>query len=150
LSDSKSGSATPPPSTPPAAPPATPPTTPSTPAQISIDQALTELETKKRELKVAQDTIIDLTTQLKAANDVLEAQEKAKLIGEILPRTDYTIEDLTKMSIDQLKEINGTLNRAKTGIFKNIRLGPMGTNEAQAPNLTVGSKFAFDKKGKRD
>ena len=56
-------------------------------AKISVDQALAENEALKRELQGKDGTIAELTQQLKAANDVLEAQAKAKLIGEILPRS---------------------------------------------------------------
>ena len=52
-------------------------------AKISVDQALAENEALKRELQGKDGTIAELTQQLKAANDVLEAQAKAKLIGEL-------------------------------------------------------------------
>ena len=92
-------------------------------AKISIDQALAENEALKRELQGKDGTIAELTQQLKAANDVLEAQAKAKLIGEILPRSSFTIEDLTSKSVEELQHIRVTLDQAKLPTYKNVRFG---------------------------
>jgi membrane-bound lytic murein transglycosylase B len=138
LSDSKSGSANPPSSTP---PPATPPAAGAaavkSTAQVNIDHALAELEETKRELKVATDTIADLTTQLKAANDVLEGQAKAKLIGEILPRSKFTVEDLSEKNLEELEHIKLTLDQAKLPTYKNIHFGPISADEQGDKGLTA-------------
>jgi len=109
-------------------------------AKISIDQALAENEALKRELQEKGNTIVELTKQLKAANDVLEAQTKAKLIGEILPRSSFTIEDLSAKSVEELQHIRVTLDQAKLPTYKNVRFGsPYAGDEGQREDgLTVG------------
>jgi len=109
-------------------------------AKISIDQALAENIALKRELDGKDSTIAELTKQLKAANDVLEAQAKAKLIGEILPRSSFTIEDLTVKSVEELQHIRVTLDQAKLPTYKNVRFGtPFSGDESQREDgLTVG------------
>ena len=94
----------------------------------------------KRELEDKEGTIAELTKQLKAANDVLESQTKAKLIGEILPRSSFTIEDLTGKSAEELQHIRLTLDQAKLPTYKNIRFGsPYAEDESQREDgLTVG------------
>src|SRR5512136_807421 len=82
-------------------------------ARLTIDQALAENIELKRELEGKEGTIAELTKQLKAANDVLESQSKAKLIGEILPRSSFTIEDLTGKTVEELQHIRVTLDQAK-------------------------------------
>ena len=109
-------------------------------AKISIDQALAENEALKRELQGKDGTIAELTQQLKAANDVLEAQAKAKLIGEILPRSSFTIEDLTGKCVEELQHIRVTLDQAKLPTYKNVRFGSpyVGDEGPREDGLTVG------------
>ena len=118
----------------------TPPPVDNKVAKISIDQALAENIALKRELDGKDSTIAELTKQLKAANDVLEAQAKAKLIGEILPRSSFTIEDLTVKSVEELQHIRVTLDQAKLPTYKNVRFGtPFAGDESQREDgLTVG------------
>jgi hypothetical protein len=109
-------------------------------ARMTIDQALAENIALKRELEDKEGTIAELTKQLKAANDVLESQAKAKLIGEILPRSSFTIEDLTGKSAEELQHIRLTLDQAKLPMYKNVRFGsPYAEDEGQREDgLTVG------------
>ena len=109
-------------------------------AKISVDQALAENEALKRELQGKDGTIAELTQQLKAANDVLEAQAKAKLIGEILPRSSFTIEDLTGKCVEELQHIRVTLDQAKLPTYKNVRFGSpyVGDEGQREDGLTVG------------
>lgn len=104
-------------------------------AKIAYDQVLTEVNALKEEKKVLEKTIEELTDQLKAANDILEGQTRAKLYGEILPRSRYTVEDLNPKSLEELQRIKITLDQAKTATFKSIRFGSSDTDESE---LTVG------------
>jgi hypothetical protein len=108
-------------------------------AQISIDQALAENITLKKELEGKDGMIAELTKQLKAANDVLEGQTKAKLIGEILPRSSFTIEDLSAKSVEELQHIRVTLDQAKLPTYKSVRFGSPSVGDEQSNDgLTVG------------
>jgi multidrug resistance efflux pump len=111
---------------------------PNTIAQMSIDQALAEKAALENKVKDMQTTIDDLTAQLKAANNVLEAQEKSRLIREILPRSSFTVEELSKKSTEDLQEIRVTLDAAKLPTYKNIHFGPIGADEKEDEGLTVG------------
>lgn len=116
----------------------TPPPVDNKAAKISIDQALAENIALKRELEDQKNTIADLTKQLKAANDVLESQAKAKLIGEILPRSSFTIEDLTGKSVEELQHIRVTLDQAKLPTYKNVRFAGIAGGDEREDGLTVG------------
>jgi len=116
-----------------AEPPKTPPV-----VKLSIDQALAEKAALEKKVVEMQKTIDDLTTQLKAANDLLESQAKAKLISEILPRSIFTVEDLAKKNLEELQHIRVTLDQARLPTYKNIHFGAIGADEAQDEGLTVG------------
>jgi hypothetical protein len=135
LSDTQSGSGTNPPTT----PPVTPPTEGNKTAKISIDEALAENETLKKERENLQGTILELTEQLKAANDVLEGQEKAKLISDILSRSSFKLDELTGKKVEDLQQIRGTLDYATAPTFKPIRFGAVGGDVTdKEKGLTVG------------
>ena len=53
--------------------------------KISMDEAYALLDTQKVEIENLKKLNGDLTVQLDEANKVLEGQEKAKLISEVLP-----------------------------------------------------------------
>jgi len=106
--------------------------------KTSIDQVMAENESLKQIIQEQTKTIEKLTVQLKAANDMLEAQVKAKLIAEIKPRSKYSEEDLAKFSVDELKHIKTTLDYARVATYKNIHFGPLGLDEAKDEGLTVG------------
>jgi hypothetical protein len=106
--------------------------------KITIDQVMAENLSLKQIVQELDKTVKDLTSQLKAANDVLEAQARAKLIAEIKPRSRYSDEDLTKLSLDELSSIKVTLDNAKMPNYKNIHFGPLGIEEAKDEGLTVG------------
>ena len=117
----------------------TPPPIDNKTAKISIDQALAENIALKKELETKDTTIAELTKQLKAANDVLESQTKAKLIGEILPRSSFTIEDLTGKSAEELQHIRVTLDQAKLPTYKSVRFGGVPcVGDEREDGLTVG------------
>ena len=104
-------------------------------AKIAYDEVLAEPNALKEEKKVLEKTVKELTDQLKAANDILEGQARAKLYGEILPRSKYTVEDLNPKSLEELQRIKITLDQAKTASFKSIRFGSTDTDESE---FTVG------------
>jgi hypothetical protein len=106
--------------------------------KVTIDQVMAENLSLKQIVQELDKTVKDLTSQLKAANDVLEAQARAKLIAEIKPRSRYSDEDLTKLSLDELSSIKVTLDNAKMLNYKNIHFGPLGIEEAKDEGLTVG------------
>jgi hypothetical protein len=116
----------------------TPPVVENKTAKISVDQALAENIALKKELEAKDNTIAELTKQLKAANDVLESQATAKLIGEILPRSSFTIEDLTGKSVEELQHIRMTLDQAKLPTYKNVRFAGIASGDEREDGLTVG------------
>jgi hypothetical protein len=106
--------------------------------KVTIDQVMAENLSLKQIVQDLDQTVKDLTSQLKAANDMLEAQARAKLIAEIKPRSRYSDEDFAKLSLDELSSIKVTLDNAKMPNYKNIHFGPLGTEEAKDEGLTVG------------
>ena len=103
------------------------------------DEALAQLEDSKRQMGEKDQLISDLTAQLKEVNDVLEGQEKAKLIGEILPRSSFNIDELVAKSIEELKSIRATLDQAKLPKVNSVRFGVSAADVSdREKGLTVG------------
>jgi hypothetical protein len=107
--------------------------------KISMDEALAQLEDSKRVMSEKDQLIADLTAQLKEVNDVLEGQEKAKLIGEILPRSSFSMDVLVAKSIEDLKNIRATLDQAKLPKVNSVRFGVLAADVSdREKGLTVG------------
>lgn len=108
-------------------------------AKISMDEALAQLEDSKRLMGEKDQLIADLTAQLKEANDVLEGQEKAKLIGEILPRSSFNMDELVAKNIEDLKNIRATLDQARLPKVNSVRFGVSAADVSdREKGLTVG------------
>jgi len=107
--------------------------------KMSMDQALAyigELEEKNRKLEALKD---ELTMQLGEANDVLEAQEKARLINEIMPRSTFKMDELVGKSIEDLKNIRATLDQAVLPKVNSVRFGVQAADLSdREKGLTVG------------
>jgi hypothetical protein len=108
-------------------------------AKMSMDQAYAEIEGLRRVVGEKDALISDLTKQLDEANKVLESQEKGRLIGEILPRSQYKMDDLVGKSVEDLKNINATLSRAMPPRINSVRFGVQGADVSdREKGLTVG------------
>jgi hypothetical protein len=83
--------------------------------------------------------IKDLTNLLDEANKVLESQERGRLIGEILPRSQFKMDDLVGKSVEDLKNINATLSHAMPPRVNSVRFGVQGADVSdREKGLTVG------------
>lgn len=108
-------------------------------AKMSMDQAYAEIERQKGVIEEQKTMITDLTKQLDEANKVLESQEKGRLIGEILPRSTFKVEDLSAKSIEDLKNIRATLDQAMPPKVNSVRFGVQGADLSdREKGLTVG------------
>jgi hypothetical protein len=108
-------------------------------AKMSMDQAYAEIERLTTENKAHKDMIADLTHQLEEANTVLEDQEKGRLISEILPRSQFKMDNLVGKSVEDLKNINLTLHQAMPPKVNSIRFGVhAGDVTDREKGLTVG------------
>jgi hypothetical protein len=108
-------------------------------AKMSMDQAYAEIENYKRIVGEKDSLIADLTKQLDEANKVLESQEKGRLIGEILPRSSFKMDDLVGKSVEDLKNIRATLDQAMPPKVNSIRFGVAAADLSdREKNLTVG------------
>ncbi len=108
-------------------------------AKMSIDQAYAEIEGLRRTVVERDSLISDLTKQLDEANKVLESQEKGRLIGEILPKSQFKMDDLVGKSVEDLKNINTTLSHAMPPRVNSVRYGVVGADVSdREKGLTVG------------
>lgn len=108
-------------------------------AKMSMDQAYAEIESFKKVVGEKDSLIADLTKQLDEANKVLESQEKGKLIGEILPRSSFKMDELVGKSQEDLKNILVTLNQAMPPKVNSVRFGVhAGDVSDREAGLTVG------------
>jgi hypothetical protein len=119
-------------------------------AKMSVDQAMAELGEARKVVGEKDQLIADLTGQLKEANDVLEGQEKAKLIGEILPRSRFKMDELVNKTTDELKEVRATLDQAILPKVNSARFGVQAADLSdREKGLTVGDRsWATEKKRK--
>ncbi len=107
--------------------------------KMTVDQAFAEVENLKKAKKDQAEQIQALTAQLNEVNGILEGQEKARLIGEILPRSSYTMEILLSKSIDELKTMRATLENAMPPKLNSVRFGVGAANISdREKGLTVG------------
>ncbi len=108
-------------------------------AKMSVDQAYAEIENYRRVVTEKDSVISDLTTNLDEANRVLESQEKGRLIGEIMPRSTFKMEELVGKSAEELKSIRATLDSAVPPRVNSVRFGVRGADLSDRElNLTVG------------
>ncbi len=108
-------------------------------AKMSIDQAYAEIEGLRRVVAEKDSLIHHLTEQLDEANKVLESQERGRLIGEILPRSQFKMDDLIGKSVEDLKNINATLSHAMPPRINSARFGIVGADVSdREKGLTVG------------
>lgn len=108
-------------------------------AKLSMDQAFAEIEKYKQMIPEKDAVIADLTSQLEEANKVLEGQEKARLIGEILPRSTFKMDELLGKSAEELKAIRVTLEAAMPPKVNSVRFGVMSADVSDKDlGLTVG------------
>ena len=107
--------------------------------KMTMDQAYAEIENYKRVVGEKESLIVDLTKHLDEANKVLESQEKGRLIGEILPRSSFKIDDLVGKSVEDLKNIRATLDQAMPPRVNSVRFGVRGADLSdREKGLTVG------------
>ena len=91
------------------------------------------------QIKEKNNLIIDLTRQLDEANKLLESQEKAKLINDIIPMSSYKINDLVSKSPEELKAIRLTLSAAMPPRVNSVAFGVLGSaSDDRERGLTVG------------
>ena len=108
-------------------------------AKMSMDQAYAEIEGLRRVVGEKDALIKDLTNLLDEANKVLESQERGRLIGEILPRSQFKMDDLVGKSVEDLKNIHATLSRAMPPRVNSVRFGVHGADVSdREKGLTVG------------
>jgi hypothetical protein len=108
-------------------------------AKMSMDQAYAEIEELRRVVGEKDALIKDLTNLLDEANKVLESQEKGRLIGEILPRSQFKMDDLVGKSVEDLKNIHATLSHAMPPRVNSVRFGVHGADVSdREKGLTVG------------
>ena len=107
--------------------------------KMTMDQAYAEIENYKHVVGEKESLIVDLTKHLDEANKVLESQEKGRLIGEILPRSSFKIDDLVGKSVEDLKNIRATLDQAMPPRVNSVRFGVRGADLSdREKGLTVG------------
>ena len=108
-------------------------------AKMTMDQALAENVALKMQISEKDALITDLTAQLQEANDVLESQEKQRLVSEILPRSSFKPDELANKTIEELKSIRATLDQAKLPKVNSVRFGVMAADVSdRSMGLTVG------------
>jgi hypothetical protein len=104
-----------------------------------MDQVYAEIEKYKRIVGEKDSLITDLTQRLDEANKVLESQERGKLIGDILPRSSYRMDELVGKSAEELKQILSTLDMAAPPKVNSVRFGVAAADVSDRElGLTVG------------
>jgi hypothetical protein len=115
-------------------------------AKMSNDQVRAEYVAAKQELEKKDAIIANLKKNLDDANNVLEGQEKQRLIGEILPRSTFKADELGGKSIEDLKAIRGTLDMAMLPKVNSARFGSL---EHKSERDTIGD-LSYHTRKKRE
>ena len=107
--------------------------------KMSMDEALARIPKMESEIQEKNKMITNLTKHLDEANQLLEGQEKSKIISEILPMSSYKLDDLAPKTFDELKTIRNTLANAMPPKVNSVRFGVLGTDLSdREKGLTVG------------
>lgn len=107
--------------------------------KLTMDAVLARNTELEGELKKAHDIIGDLTTQLTEANDILEGQEKARLISEIMPKSSFKLDELSAKTLEELKNTRATLDFAMPPRANSVRFGVTAADLSdREKGLTVG------------
>ena len=114
-----------------------------TPSEEKISELSIKCDTLEKENQALKERNAELEKDLKTANDVIEGDLKARLAADIMPNSNYTVEDLGNKSLDELKAIAGVLKQAKVGSYKGIRVA---NKDALPHNLTVPDLYKFGRK----
>ena len=108
------------------------------PAELRILELNTQNGALIKRVKALQMRVDELEKALEQANDVIEGDVKARLAAKIMANSRYTIENLSKMSADELNTIDQVLSMSNAP-YKGIRSA--GTDKTDYPNLTVPNLF---------
>ena len=108
-------------------------------SETKVSQLSIENESLKGQVVQLKTQIDEISKALKQANDVIEADIKGRLSTKILANSKYTVEDLSRMSVDEMKGVEKVLSLSNTP-FKGIRPGVGAVDQT---NATVPDKFAF-------
>jgi hypothetical protein len=107
--------------------------------KFSIEEALAMIPPLEAKIKEKNNLITDLTRQLDEANKLIESQERAKLVNDIIPMSSYKINDLIPKSIEELKAIRLTLSAAMPPRVNSVAFGVLGSaSDDRERGLTVG------------
>lgn len=108
-------------------------------AKLTMDSVMAK-NVALEKANAEKDLVIgDLTKQLKEANDVLDGQEKARLISEIMPKSAFKVDELSCKSVEELKSIRATLDFAVPPKANSVRFGvPAIDISDREKGLTVG------------
>jgi hypothetical protein len=113
--------------------------------RISIDEAekqITDLTIERDNLKIQLD---DVTKQLSAATDILQADLRSKLSQRIRTLTNYTPDQLAKMSLDELEVVANVAQQTKTP-HKNIHFPGANVDEPEEHPLNRIFADTWEKK----
>ena len=107
--------------------------------KMSMDQALARNAELEKLVGEKDTLLVDMTKQLQEANNVLEGQEKARLIDEIMPRSSFKMDELVTKNMDELKSIRATLDQARLPKVNSARFGVHRADVSdREKGLTVG------------
>ncbi len=75
------------------------------PVDVSVEQLQAQRLLDKKVIETLKVQVDELSVSLKGANDLIEGDTKAKLIAELNLTTDYKLEELVTMGVDELKTV---------------------------------------------
>jgi len=119
--------------------------------QIALDtiQSITaRLTVAQDAIKIKDGQIADFAEKLKQANDVIEGFERAPLILDITNRSSIPIEELSKKTTAELKNMLDTLNTAKAPTANSVRFqvnADAQSKTADSPLLNLFGKKLGEK-----
>ena len=83
------------------------------PVGVSVEQLQAQRLLDKAMIDTLRIQVDELSVNLKAANDLIEGDTKATLIAELNLTTDYKLEELVTMGVDELKTVKSVSSRIR-------------------------------------
>jgi len=93
----------------------------------------------KKEMAGKDELIVKLTKELKQASDLIEDENRSRILAEIRPKVDVPDEYLTKKPLEELQAMKKTLDVARVPAFKSGT--PLYVDKKTSPRQELDSMF---------
>jgi len=106
-------------------------------ADVKVSELMLEVEALRNEVKQLKTDKETITGELQKNNDIIAADLKTKKGEWLIRNSKYTVEDVARMTLDQIVEKTKTIQMATEKTFKSVKAAAMDS-ERKDEGLTIG------------